>query len=196
MGTTTRSSLVAYSVLVASLLAAGTVPVITTQQRESPPPDLTGRWQLNRELSENAEAKLEAMHASQGGGHRPPAGMHGLGGLFGGGKDETEQAREMFLHRPTSFVVKQDGDRIEFTDSDGRVRVVTANARKEKVNGQDVRTKWDQGFLVSEISLANAKVTETYERVMTAPQLIVTTKMEMGGRNVSVRRVYDEESPR
>jgi hypothetical protein len=195
MGTKKRSSLVSYTVLVASLLAAGTVPVIT-QQRESPRPDLTGRWQLNRELSENAEAKLEAMHSSQGGGHRPPAGMHGLGGLFGGAKDESEQARDMFLHRPTSFVVKQDGDRIELTDSDGRVRVLTSNGRKEKVNGRDVRTKWDKGFLVSEISLANAKVTETYERVTTAPQLIVTTKMEMGGRDVSVRRVYDAESPR
>ncbi len=195
MGTQKPSSLAAYTVLVASLSAAGTVPVIT-QQRESPPPDLTGRWQLNRELSENAEAKLEALHSSQGGGHRPPPGMHGLGGLFGGGKDETEQARDMFLHRPTSFVVKQDDDRIELTDSDGRVRVFTANGRKEKVNGRDVRTKWDKGFLVSEISLANATVTETYERVTTAPQLIVTTKMGMGGQDVSVRRVYDAESPR
>jgi hypothetical protein len=53
-----------------------------------------------------------------------------------------------------------------------------------------------KGFLVSEISLANATVTETYERVTTAPQLIVTTKMEMGGRDVSVRRVYEAESPR
>jgi hypothetical protein len=195
MRTRTRSSLVAYTILVASLFAAGTVPVIT-QQRDSPRPDLTGRWHLNRELSESAEAKLEAMHSSQGGGHRPPAGMHGLGGLFGGGKDETEQARDMFLHRPTSFVVKQDGDRIELTDSDGRVRVLTGNGRKEKVNGRDVRTKWDRGVLVSEISLANAKVIETYARVTTAPQLIVTTKMEMGDRDVSVRRVYDAESPR
>jgi hypothetical protein len=195
MRTKKPSSLVAYTILVVSLFAAGTVAVIT-QQRESPRPDLTGRWQLNRELSENAEAKLEAMHSSQGGGHRPPAGMHGLSGLFGGGKDEAEQARDMFLHRPTAFVVNQDGDRIELTDSDGRVRVLTANERKEKVNGRDVRTKWDKGSLVSEISLANAKVIETYERVATAPQLIVTTKMEMGGRDVSVRRVYDAESPR
>jgi hypothetical protein len=195
MRTRTRSLYVAYTVLVASLFVAGPAPVIT-QERESSYPDLSGRWQLNRELSENAEAKLESMHGSQDGGHRPPAGGHGLGGLFGGGKDETEQARDMFLHRPTAFVVNQDGDRIELTDSDGRVRVLTANERKEKVNGRDVRTKWDKGSLVSEISLANAKVIETYERVATAPQLIVTTKMEMGGRDVSVRRVYDAESPR
>ena len=134
-----HSPLVVYTALVGSLITLNTVTVIN-QARPSPQADLSGRWQLNRELSENAEAKLQSMHTSSGGGHRPPAGMHGLGGLFGGRKDETEQARELFLRRPTSFVVRQDGDRIELTDSDGRVRVLTANGQKVKVDGRDIRT--------------------------------------------------------
>jgi hypothetical protein len=191
----THSPLVVYAALVCNLVGAEAAAVFS-QARESLHTDLSGRWQLNRELSENAEAKLASMHESTGGGQTPPAGMHGLGGLFGGGKEQAEQARELFLRQPTSFVVRQDGDRIELTDSDGRVRVLTANGRKEKINGRDVRTKWDKGLLVSEISVGNARVIESYERSMTAPQLSVTTKLEMQGRGVSVRRVYEAERPR
>jgi hypothetical protein len=59
-----------------------------------------------------------------------------------------------------------------------------------------VRTKWDKQRLVSEISLGGAKVTETYERLVDSTQLIVTTKMDMHGRDVSVRRVYEAEGLR
>jgi hypothetical protein len=62
---------------------------------------------------------------------------------------------------------------------------------KVTVDGRDVETKWDKHRLVSKIAVGNAKVTETYERSTSAPQLIVTTKMDMRGREVSVRRVYD-----
>lgn len=186
------STRVASSVLAASLVCAGQTPA-AAQGPEPSRPELSGRWELNRERSESAEAKLESMQGSPGGGHQPPAGMHGLGGLFGRGGQQSsiEQARELFLRRPTSFVVRQDGDRIEVTEGDGRVRVLTANGRKERVNGRDVRTRWDKRLLVSEISLGDAKIVETYERSSNEPTLIVTTKMQMHGRDISVRRVYD-----
>jgi hypothetical protein len=50
--------------------------------------------------------------------------------------------------------------------------------------------------LVSDISVGDAKVIDVYERSTTATQLIVTTRMEMQGHDVSVRRVYDAESLR
>jgi hypothetical protein len=68
------------------------------------------------------------------------------------------------------------------------------NGRKEKVNGRDVRAKWDDDRLIVEISLANANVIETYQRSTSTPQLIVTTTMEMGGQVVNVRRIYDPGS--
>jgi O-acetyl-ADP-ribose deacetylase (regulator of RNase III) len=71
------------------------------------------------------------------------------------------------------------------------VRTLTADGRKEKVNGRDVQTTWDKQRLMSETSVGDAKVTETYERSTTAPHLIVTTRMEMRDHDVSVRRVYD-----
>lgn len=179
-----------YAALGWSLVAAGGT-VATTQ---APNADLTGKYALNRELSENAEAKLQ--HSEPGAaGHRPPAGMHGLGALFGGGgKRDAEQARDLFLRRPTSLAVIQDGTRIELTDSAGRVRVLRASGQQERIDGHEVRTNWHNGRLVSGTSLASAKLTDTYERMHTPPQVIVTTRMEMRGSAVTVRRVYDAES--
>ncbi len=175
--------------VVGSLVGAGSVSAVA-QERESLRPDLSGRWQLNRELSENAQAKLERMQSAQGSGHGP--GRHG-----GGRNAQMEEARDLVLNAPASLVLTQDGDRIVLTGSEGRLRTLTANDRTEKVNGRDVRTKWDEHHLVSETSVGDVKVTETYERSTNAPQLIVTTKVVMRrGHEVSVRRVYDAESPR
>jgi hypothetical protein len=76
------------------------------------------------------------------------------------------------------------------------VRTLTANGRKEKVNGRDVQTKWEKQRLVSEIVVGDAKVTETYERSTTTSQLILTSRMDMRGHGVGVRRVYDLVSAR
>src|SRR5262245_42612160 len=172
---------------------ATTTAIGIAQERESLRPDLSGRWRLNSELSEKAEAKLEGMQSQAAGGRGP--GRHGgPGGLFGGTQQaQMEEARGFVLDAPPSFALTQDGDRIVLTESTGRVRTLIASGRKEKIDGHDVRTKWDNRRLVSETSLGTAKVTETYERLAKAPQLIVTTKMEMHGRELSVRRVYDAE---
>lgn len=106
------SALLAYAATAGILVAAGITPVIS-QQRESLRPDLSGRWQLNRERSENAEAKLERAQTSQAGGHGP--GRH-LGGLFGGGLvAQMKQARDLFLYRPSWFALTQ-GRRAHRTD--------------------------------------------------------------------------------
>lgn len=165
-----------------------------TQERESVRADLAGQWELNRQLSENAQEKVDRMQSSQG--HGP--GRHGLGGLFGrlfGGGD-MEEARRMVLNAPQSFALTQTGDRIVLTSGDGRSQTLTANGRKEKVNGRDVVTKWDGPRLVSETSVGDAKVIQTYERSPTGSQLILTTRMDMRGHGVSVRRVYDSAAAR
>ena len=180
--------------LVFGLLVVDTMSAIS-QAAQSQGIDLSGRWELNREASENAQSKLETMQASSGSGHRPPAGMHGLGRLFGG-QDSAEEARKLFLSRPTSFTVRQDGERVELSESNGRVRVLRANGQMQNVEGRDVRTRWDGRRLVSEVALGNAKVTETFDRVTNAAQLSVTTRLNLQGNEVSVRRVYDLESAR
>lgn len=193
MESTKYPGLIVCVVLVGSVVAVAGVRA-NRQEREPARVDLSGRWQLNPELSENAQQKVDRMQTSHG--HGP--GRHGLGGLFGrlfGGGD-MDQARRMVLNAPSSFTVTQDGHRIVLTSSDGRVRTLTANGQKEKINGRDVLTKWDGQRLVSETSVGDATVTETFERSTTASQLIVTTQMDMHGHGVSVRRAYDAESPR
>src|SRR3990170_6139020 len=81
-----------------------------TQERESVRADLAGQWELNRQLSENAQEKVDRMQSSQG--HGP--GRHGLGGLFGrlfGGGD-MEEARRMVLNAASSFTLMQDDARV------------------------------------------------------------------------------------
>ena len=107
-----------------------------------------------------------------------------------------EEARRMVLNTPSSLTLMQDGDRIVLTGSAGRPRTLTANGRKENINGRDVLTKWDGQRLVSETTIGDAKVTDTYERSASSPQLIVATRMDMRGHGVSIRRVYDAASAR
>ena len=183
----------ALTLLIASVGNFAHVPA-HSQEREPVRADLAGRWELNQKLSENAQEKVDRMQSSQG--HGP--GRHGLGGLFGrlfGGGD-MEEARRMVLNAPQSFTLTQTGDRIVLTGSDGRSRTLTANGRKEKINGRDVVTRWDGPRLVSETSVGDAKVTDTYERSPNAAQLILTTRMDMRGHGVSVRRVYDAAGAR
>jgi hypothetical protein len=193
MRNTNYPRLIARVILVYSLIAIAGVRV-SSQERESARADLSGRWQINRELSENAQQKIDRIQSSQG--HGP--GRHGLGGIFGrlfGGGD-MQEARRMLLDAPTSFTLAQDGNRIVLTGSDGRVRMLTANGQKEKLNGRDLLTKWDGPRLVSETTIGDVRVTDTFEHSATARQLIVTTRMDMREHGVSVRRVYDAERPR
>jgi hypothetical protein len=191
----TMGSVVPAAVALVGVVAITATAIVIAQDRKSLHPDLSGRWRLNRELSENAEAKLERMQSQSPGSAGPRRHGGGLGGSSGGAQQaQMEEARSLVLDAPPWFVLTQDGERIVLTDSGGRVRTLTASGRKEKVDGRDVRTRWDNQRLISEISLGSAKVTETYERSTDAPQLIITTKMEMHGRELSVRRVYDAEA--
>lgn len=101
------------------------------------------------------------------------------------------QLEEVILNAPTRFVLTQDDQKVVLTEPNGRVRTLPTNNRKVKIEGRDVKTKWEDNRLVSEITVGNVKVMETYERSPSVPQLIVTARVDRGGRQVSVRRVYD-----
>ena len=160
--------------------------------------DLTGQWQLNRDLSDDARDKLQSMGHGSGngarGGHGP--GRHGgIFGIFGGGQADAEkmhaQLEEVLVDAPARFTLTQDDQKIVLTEADGEVRTLPTNNRKVNVDGRDVRTKWENDRLVSEITVGNARVIETYERSPNATQLIVTARVDVRGQRVSVRRVYD-----
>ena len=185
--------LLASAVAVITAWSAGGVFVVARVAAKVRP-DLTGQWQLNRDLSDDSQEKLQNMGGGGGGadvGGHGPGHRGGSGGGGGGEQAAHAQLGEMILSAPTRFVLTQDDQKVVLTEPDGRVRTLPTNNRKVKVDGLDVQTKWEKNRLVSEITAGDAKVIETYERSPNASQLIVTARVEMRGRQVSVRRVYD-----
>lgn len=169
--------LAAAAALMTAWIVAGTS--LTAQSGAAGRPDLTGQWQLNRDLSEDAQAKFGGI--AGGGGH------HGGGGHGQG----MEEIRNLLLNAPTRLVVAQDDQKVVLTEADGHVRTLATNNRTVKVDGRDVRAKWESNRLVSETAIENTKLVETYERSPGGQQLIVTIGTDMHGQQVSVRRVYD-----
>lgn len=192
-----------YSAPVAcALIACGVLTTATTrvtaQERVVGRPDLSGSWQLNRDLSDDAQEKVQSMRGGAAdagqGGHGP--GRHGglgriFGGIFGGGRASHTQLEDVVVNAPTRFVLMQDDQKVVLTEPGGRVRTLPTNNRTVKVDGRDVRTKWEDSRLVSEITVGDAKVTETYERSPIPRHLVVTARVDMQGRQVSIRRIYD-----
>jgi hypothetical protein len=167
-----------FPLLAAVVTAWGVAAISATAQ--SSRPDLTGEWQLNRGLSEDAQAKFSSMGG--GGGH------HGGGGHGQG----IEEIRNSLLNASTRLVVAQDDQKVVLTEADGHVRTLPTNNRTVKMDGREVRTKWENNRLVSETTIGDAKLVETYERSSGGRQLIVTVGAEMDGQQqMSVRRVYD-----
>lgn len=169
-------------------------------------PDLTGEWQLNPELSEDAQEKLQNMgggdvgRGGHGPGHGGGAGRggHGPGRRGDDGRAEErqfEEAHNLILNAPARFVLTQDDQKVVLTEPDGLVRTLPTNYRKVKVGGRDVQTRWENNRLVSETTVGNVKLVETYERSPSAPQLIVTARLDMRAHQVSVRRIYDAVTP-
>jgi len=174
---------------------AAVITAVAAQTNAPVRPDLSGAWQLNGDLSDDPQAKLQSMgggggHAGRGGGR----GGHGPGHQGGGGRTEEKQlegVQNLMQNAPTRFVLTQDDQKVVLTQPDGRVRTLPTNNRKVKIDGRDVRTRWENNRLVSETTMGNATLVETYERSPSAPQLIVTARIDMHGRQVIVRRVYD-----
>jgi hypothetical protein len=150
------------------------------QANAQPRPDLSGHWQLNRDLSEDAFVKLLAIMGSGGGHHG--GGGHGQG---------AEEIHNFLVNAPTSFAITQKDEAVVLTESNGHVRTLPTNDRAVKIDGHEVRTKWENKRLVSETELGNTKLVESYERSPDSQHLIVTAEMEVHGKQVSVRRVYD-----
>jgi hypothetical protein len=163
--------------LLATVVTAWGVAAISATAQTSRP-DLTGQWQLNRDLSDDAQGKF----ASIGGG-----GHHGGGGPGRG----MEEIRNLLVNAPTRLVVAQDDQQVVLTEPNGHVRTLLTSNRKVKIDGRDVQTRWENSRMVSETTIGNTKLVETYERSPSGRQLIVTVGMEMHGQQVGFRRIYD-----
>lgn len=134
---------------------------------------LTGAWTLNKDLSDDVSGMMAKIMSGDrggpGGGHTPPAGVgggHGPG-MHGGGSRggmTPEQMRAMrarmsdVLEGPTKVTIVVGDGSVTLTDNQGRSRRLMVNNKREKRpmdnRRVDVRTKWDDGRLVTETWLS------------------------------------------
>ena len=177
-----------------------------------PPPQLTGRWDLNVQASDPPPS----LEPKQGGDQEDRSGGGGGGGRGGRGGERGSRAEfNRTPKQPDSPAVRQEMDRVIeaprflivvqrernliLTDDQGRVTTLEPDGTKvvEQQAGGSVErtTRWDGGALVTTTKLSNgAKVTQTYTKVFDGLQLVIITRIEGGkfSSPIEFKRVYDQ----
>jgi hypothetical protein len=183
-------------------------------------PDLSGRWKLNDERSDDARKKMQ--EAKEGAG-RGKGGIGGLGplgpgprggGPMGGGPmggrplggrprlpDDatrtTGPTREL-TDPPKMLVITQAAGEVTFDNGDETVLRLRPDGRKVKRNGGAVELKgrWKDGELVVEAEREEGPKTVTTYRVTSDRQeLQVTTRILGQVDELVIRRIYDAVPP-
>ncbi len=182
-------------------------------------PSLTGTWQLNGALSDDAEAKLrEAMRknapierggpAASGGGRptgsgggRGGGGRRGGAGASAGGSEATaiasgEEAITMseFLTRPERLQITETAGAIALLGATGGTAHIDPSGRWMRgPDGRQFRARWKDDALVTEVrSDGGPRSTTTYRLLAEKRQLEVISRLDLAaGGSVLVRRVYD-----
>jgi hypothetical protein len=145
-------------------LAPASVPAAAPAEPAKPSiPNLAGRWQLNRELSEDARQKMrEAMNKGQPrsglmGGRRPRGGGSGraAGALppegFGGTDPEADGTSRDLLAPPEQLTVTQTEGLVTIEDGERVLRLYTDGRKSKRENGLvEVRARWKGSELVVE----------------------------------------------
>lgn len=198
--------------LAAFLLAVtiGATISIGIAQSDRQPPDLTGAWTLNRDLSTRRDGRRGG--DGQDPGERPRRGGFGGGtgrrGGFGGrgnmpSREEMERMRaamDLVMRPSLKLTIVRNDTGLILTDEHGRSTRVTLDGKKTKssLDGVEFETsaRWDQWKLRVERKFkGNLKAIDEYSISADPKQLIVVTTVEggggRGGRGRSIRRVYD-----
>ena len=183
---------------------------------EAQPPSIVGSWTLNKDLSDQPPARDRAEGEDGGGRHGGGGyGRGGFGGGFGGGMrgagrrggtggggmnpEDAQRMREAMrqeLAAPEQLTIVQADAIILITSGDGHTTRLSPDGSKvkEENTGNERKTKWDSGKLVSEISgLGPGKITETYAVDPETHRLRVTIQMPRGrnGQERTNNRIYD-----
>lgn len=167
-------------------------------------PDLSGRWVLDAEKSEDGRQKMRdaaPMRGPRGGGSprggpggSPGGGARGgrpPGGRGGGGLDDFRELLRSLTEAPPAVAITQTPTEITIVEEEGRFRALHPDRKEYKgTGGQKVQTRWEGGRLVVETKAsAGQRLVETFEL---GPEGLVAVVRLEGGRGdpPSVRRVY------
>jgi hypothetical protein len=181
-------------------------------QRASAGADLAGRWNFNKDLSDDARQKMrEGMEKRGGPSGAPPmapggGGMGGPGGGSGGrggtggppvagGAGDPREAMRAILEPAEELSITQSESEIVVDEKFGRMRRLHPDGKRYKTdNGAaEIKSFWKDGKLVVETKRARgASATETWERVPDGSRLIVNVRLEGGvGPRFALKRIYD-----
>jgi hypothetical protein len=207
----TRSWLVAVLTLP---LALGLVhPTVASAQDAT---SLSGRWILNRELSQfprevGFNADWIAAPASSG---EATGGTGGAGGAPGGSNrtsfpvsrvSREDSMRNKLLtdgvrNPPARLVITETATEVVFTPDNGSPRTVHPTGKEEVLQVDDVTlvttTTRDAGRLVVRYKVNQTQeLRYTYSRIASPPQLVVEVQFLDRGKGETIKRVYDPERP-
>lgn len=160
-------------------------------------PDLSGRWILNEEESDNPSQKMSrggGFGRGMGGGRDggPGAGGMGGGGSPGRGGGTMREMRDP--SRVRELVISQGEARLTVGFADDSEQVFYIDGRETDAAGAPIRTsaRWKRDKLVIVRQGQRGTMTETWELVADGLQLFVKTKMKGSpGGSMSFERVYD-----
>jgi len=196
--------------------AAGNTPDYSTQQ-----PDFTGKWQINREQSDNPRDKMRNGNGrgpGTGGPGGPPPGRGGFpegpppgGGGFPGGGDPPSQEQmermrarmEEGMRTAEALEITQSGLEITVNETGDEKTVHTqtyfTDGRKSEQSTElgklETKAKWKGQRLVIEMKMERGgTITRTYELASAGRQLYMTVKIENERMPdaISIRSVYDK----
>jgi hypothetical protein len=219
---TRRMTVLSGAVVLSAGFAAGPRPARGEDKPKAPVTvDLSGRWMLDKERSDDAREKMREGKEGRGGpgGGRPPTGpggggggMGGPGGGGGGGMggppggggrmgpppDTSDDARESMraIFDPAEeLAIAQTEAEIAVDEKFGRMRRLHPDGKKYKTdNGAaETKTSWKEGKLQVETRRnLGGSVIETWELIPDRSRLILNIRIDGGfGPSVPLKRIYD-----
>jgi hypothetical protein len=177
---------------------------------KSPPPDLSGKWKLNEDVTYRMMQGMREREPGSGrGGMRGAGGGRRPGGHGGGGRptgDGSQRRPEPHGGPPVSLesldeltITQQEGV-VTITDAAGRSRVLRTDGKQVREEGSPggpatVKAKWkDRALEVTVKPQKGPKRTESWVITNDRKRLFLTLTMD-GGPRFPIRRAYDLVSP-
>jgi hypothetical protein len=192
-------------------LSLGALLVIAAAARAADPPNLTGTWKRNAELSDDAKEKLRSSRGGGGGGGFGRGG--GRGGFGGGGRrggggggrgssseEGDRQPRTMPDLVADTLRIAQEPGRVTISVAGRPDRALTADGQKRTLEeadgiGAEVTAQWKKDKLVVVTQRdTGRKRTDVYELVADGLRVIDTITVEGGDppmKAVTFKEVYD-----
>lgn len=197
-------------ILLRALILILALPLASALADEPAVPDLSGRWTLDPDKSEDGRQKMRDAMPTRvpggGGGGGPrgggpgggggPRGGGARGGGAPGGGDAFRESLRSLMEAPPGLTITQGAEEITIIEEGGRFRALHPDRKEYKgTGGEKIQTRWDGARLVVETKGERGpKLVETFEGG--AEELVTVVRIEGGrGEPVSVRRVYRRVPP-